>query len=173
MKEEIQKKRNFLKGIGIFEILGGIAGIGIIFWFLLAGFEMNSYSFIIFFIAILFYSYSIFAGIVLFRKTENGIFHSWILQFFQIIGISFNGITYLLTSGGKFLIGYQFTEGKLTFNIAFGSEFDISISNLESNFIQINFIAIALIYVLEKLAKSLKEKKELYNIDDIGKEKSY
>ena len=69
---EIKKKRNILKGIGILEIIGGITGIGLIIWFLLQGFEMNSYSFIIFLIAIIFYSYSIFAGIILFKKTEKG-----------------------------------------------------------------------------------------------------
>lgn len=168
---EIRKKRNILKGIGILEIIGGITGIGLIIWFLLQGFEMNSYSFIIFLIAIIFYSYSIFAGIILFKKTEKGISHSWIIQFIQILGISFNGITYVFTSGGNLMLGYNLTENNLTFNLGIASEFDLSISQDVNNFIQINLIAIIIIYILDKTLKSLSEKNELLNnyIEKIGK----
>ncbi|UAM97808.1 hypothetical protein K8354_16240 [Polaribacter litorisediminis] len=163
MEEEIRKKRNILKGIGILEIIGGITGIGLIVWFLLQGFQMNSYSVIIFLITILFYSYSIFAGIILFKKTEKGISHSWIIQFIQIIGISFNGITYMFTSGGNFMLGYNWTENNLTFNLGIASEFDLSISQDINNFIQINLIAIVIIYILDKTLKSISEKNELLN----------
>jgi len=167
---EIKKKRNILKGIGILEIIGGITGIGLIIWFLLQGFEMNSYSFIIFLIAIIFYSYSIFAGIILFKKTEKGISHSWIIQFIQILGISFNGITYVFTSGGNLMLGYNWTENNLTFNLGIASEFDLSISQDVNNFIQINLIAIIIIYILDKTLKSLSEKNELLNnyVEQIG-----
>lgn len=170
LEEEIRRKRNILKGIGILEIVGGITGIGLIVWFLLQGFQMNSYSFIIFLIAIIFYSYSIFAGIILFKKNEKGISHSWIIQFIQIIGISFNGITYVFTSGGNLMLGYNWTENNLTFNLGIASEFDLSISQDINNFIQINLIAIVFIYILDKTLKSINEKKELLNnyIEKIG-----
>ena len=170
LEEEIRRKRNILKGIGILEIVGGITGIGLIVWFLLQGFQMNSYSFIIFLIAIIFYSYSVFAGIILFKKTEKGISHSWIIQFIQIIGISFNGITYVFTSGGNLMLGYNWTENNLTFNLGIASEFDLSISQNVNNFIQINLIAIVIIYLLDKTLKSINEKKELLNnyIEKIG-----
>lgn len=175
MREELEKKiknnRYILKGIGILEIIGGITGISLVFWLVSQGGEINLISFIILLIALIFYSYSIFAGIILFRKTEKGISHSWIIQFIQIIGISFNGISYLLTSGGNLFLGYNLTENEINFSFGIiASEFDLSISPDVNNFIQINIMAIIIIYLLDKTMKSINEKSELLNsyVEKIG-----
>lgn len=175
MRKELEKKiknnRYILKGIGILEIIGGITGISLVFWLVSQGGEINLFSFIILLIALIFYSYSIFAGIFLFRKTEKGISHSWIIQFIQIIGISFNGITYILTSGGNLLLGYNLTESEINFSFGIiASEFDLSVSPEVNNFIQINIMAIFIIYFLDKSLKSINEKNELLNnyVEKIG-----
>lgn len=180
MKQEhindIKKQRNILKAIGVLEIIGGTAGVGIIMWFLLQGYQMNSYSFLIYLVAILFYGYSIYAGVNLIRKNEDGISHSWIIQFIQIISFSLNGVTFLLTSGGNLLMGYNFTEK--TINFKFGiiaSEFNITVNSIENDFIQINILAILIIYFLDKSFKSIKEKQQILNnyIENIGSQKYY
>ncbi|AUC16817.1 hypothetical protein BTO06_17440 [Tenacibaculum sp. SZ-18] len=171
---EIKKQRNILKAIGVLEIIGGTAGVGIIMWFLLQGYQMNSYTFLIYLVAIVFYGYSIYAGVNLFKKNEDAISHSWIIQFIQIVSFSLNGVTFLLTSGGNLLIGYNFTEK--TINISFGiiaSEFNIIANSIENDFIKINILAILIIYFLDKSFKSIKEKQQILNnyIEKIGSHK--
>lgn len=157
----IKKQRNVLKIIGVIEILGGFVGIALIFWLISRGVQVNLSLFIVLLLALTFYAYSIFAGIVLYKKCEKGIFHSWIVQLIQIIGFSYGGVTYTLTSGANFLIGYNFTEGNLNFNLGLASEFDLSMTTEINNFIQINLIAILFLYLLEKSVKVINEKEEM------------
>ncbi len=165
MKEEFEKKlknkRNIIKGIGILEIIGGVSGIGIILWLMLQGIETNTYVFLIFLFAIGFYMYSIFAGIRLFKLLEKGGFHSRILQYLQIPGISLLGITYILTSGGYLFVGYNSTEGAFQFDFGvLASKFQINIINSDQgNFVYLNIMAIIVLVLLEKSIATIKEQK--------------
>lgn len=102
IKKKLKTNVNVLKGIGILEIVGGISGIGMILWLILQRMEINLYVLLILLIAMGFYAYSIYAGIMLYKHKENGVLHSRILQYFQLFAISTGGTTYLLTSGGNF-----------------------------------------------------------------------
>lgn len=163
MKEEFEKKlksnRNILKGIGILEITGGITGIGLILWLMLQGMETNTYVFLILLFAIGFYIYSIFAGLQLFKHKENGAFHSRILQYLQIPGISLGGMTYILTSGGYLFVGYNITEGNIKFDFGLiASKFQINILNSdEGSFIYLNILAVIVLILLEKAISIIKE----------------
>ena len=163
MKEEFEKKlkskRNILKGIGILEITGGITGIGLILWLILQGMETNTYVFLILLFAIGFYSYSIFAGLQLIKHKENGTFHSWIVQYLQIPGISLGGMTYILTSGGYLFVGYNLTESNIKFDFGLiASKFQINILNSdEGSFIYLNILAIIVLILLEKAIIVIKE----------------
>jgi len=44
---ELKKNRNVLKGIGILEIVGGLTGLGLIFWLMLQGTDTNTFVFMI------------------------------------------------------------------------------------------------------------------------------
>ncbi len=163
MIKEIEKKLkthiNILKGIGILEIVGGIAGIGLIILLTLQGVEINIYVFLIFLVAIFFYIYSIYAGTQLFKHKEDGTLHSRILQYVQLIAISIGGMTYLLTSGGNFFLGYNFTNSTLEFKMSvIASEFQINIISSEHNdFIYFNIMAIAILLLLENAVNKIKE----------------
>jgi hypothetical protein len=165
MIREIDKKLktnlNILKGIAVLEIAGGITGIGLIIWLTLQGLETNTYVFLILLFAIGYYIYSLYAGIHLFKNKEKGILHSKILQYFQLIAISIEGMTYLLTSGGNFFLGYNFTKNTLEFNMSvISSEFEINIMSSEQNdFVYINIMAIAILLLLENAVNKIKEQK--------------
>ena len=167
MIKEIEKKLktniNILKALGLLEIVGGITGIGLILWLALQGLETNTYVFLILLVAMGFYIYSIYAGIKLFKHKENGILHSRILQYLQLIAISIGGMTYLLTSGGNFFLGYNFTNSTIEFNMSIiSSEFQINILSSEQNdFLYINFMAILILLLLEKAVNKIKEQKLL------------
>tara|TARA_R110000744_G_scaffold303221_1_gene412005 strand:+ start:2901 stop:3461 length:561 start_codon:yes stop_codon:yes gene_type:complete len=165
MKKEFEKKlktkRNILKGIGVLEVTGGITGIGLILWLTLQGMETNTYVFLILLFAIGFYIYSIYAGVKLFKHTENDILHSRILQYLQILGISLGGLTYIMTSGGYIFIGYNLTEGNVNFSFALiASKFQINILNSDQgSFIYINILAVVVLILLEKSLSVIKEQK--------------
>ena len=165
MKEEFEKKlkskKNILKGIGILEIIGGVSGIGIILWLMLQGIETNTYVFLIFLFAIGFYIYSIFAGIRLFKHLEKGGFHSRILQYLQIPGISLLGMTYILTSGGYLFVGYNSTEDSFKFDFGvIASKFQINILNSDQgDFVYLNVMAIIVLVLLEKSISAINEQK--------------
>ncbi|MGW9685373.1 hypothetical protein [Flagellimonas sp. 2504JD1-5] len=167
MREEFEKKikskRNILKGIGIFEIVGGVTGLGLIFWLMLQGTETNTFVLLILLFAIAFYIYSIFAGVKLFKHQENDVRHSQIFQCIQILGISFGGFTYLMTSGGYLFLGYNFTEGNITFSFALvASKFQINLLNSsQGSFIYLNFLAILVLVILEKSLIIIQEQKKL------------
>jgi len=159
IEKKLKININILKGIGILEIVGGITGIGLIIWLTLQGMETNTYVFLILLVAIGFYIYSIYAGTKLFKHKENGILHSRILQYLQLIAISIGGMTYLLTSGGNFFLGYNFTNSTLEFKISvISSEFQINIMSSEQNdVVYINIMAIAILLLLEKAVSKIKE----------------
>lgn len=158
-EKELKKNRNILKGIGIFEITGGITGLGAIVWLMLQGTETNTFVLLILLFAIGFYVYSIFAGLKLFKKLEYGIFHSRILQYIQIPAFSIGLLTYIMSSGGYFLIGYNYTEKTITFSFALiASKFQLNILDRgESEFLSINLLAIVVLILLQKTLKNIRE----------------
>ena len=164
MKKEFEKKlknqRKILKGIGIFEIIGGVTGIGLLIYYSSKGIQTSSYVLLIILFAIGFYTYSIYAGNKLYRLNENGAFHSRILQYLQIIGISFAGVTFILTSGGYLFVGYNFTEGNIDFNASIASRFRMNLLHSPyGNFLYINILPIIIISLLEKSLKGIKNQK--------------
>jgi len=171
LNEIIKSKRQILKAVGIVEIIGGISGIGLVFWLILQGFQTNSKLLLVLLFIISFYAFSIFAGIELFKKKEKSINYSRVLQYFQIFAISFGGITYLLSSGGNLFIGYNLTKSTLEFNFSIiASEFQINILNSDQDsFVYLNIWAIILLNLIENATKKIetqlvieKEKKEIY-----------
>jgi hypothetical protein len=167
MREEFEKKlnskRNILKAIGILEVVGGITGIGMILWLTLQGMETNTYVLLILLFAVGFYIYSIYAGIRLFKQKEKGIFHSRIVQLLQVPGISLLGMTYILTSGGYFYVGYNSTEGNIKFEFgAITSRFQINILNSDlGDFVYINVLAIIVLILLENSLAVINEQKSI------------
>ncbi|MEA1786999.1 hypothetical protein U1E44_12925 [Arenibacter sp. GZD96] len=168
IQQEIKTNRTFLKGIGILEIVGGITGIGLIIWLMLQESETNTLVLLILLIAVGFYFYSIYAGIILFKKLENGVLHSLVLQYLQIPAFSIGGFTYIMTSGGYFLLGFNFATSSINFSFALiASKFQIDIlTNSDSAFIKLNLLAILVLALIENsLKKIMKYSKLKANYD--------
>lgn len=161
IKKKLKTNVNILKGIGILEIVGGISGIGMILWLILQRMEINLYVLLILLIAMGFYAYSIYAGIMLYKHKENGVLHSRILQYFQLFAISTGGTTYLLTSGGNFFLGYNITKSIIEFKLGIiSSEFKLNImSTGQNDFVYMNIMAIVIILLLDNAVSKIQELK--------------
>jgi len=168
MKEfdkRIKSKTNILKAVGIIEILGGVSGLNILYSLVFSGIEITPLVLVVFAFVIVFYGFSIFAGLRLFMKSE--ILYSQIIQYLQVFAISFGGMTYFLTLGGFLMVGYNLTLSNLGFNINFFSstfQIDIISSNQES-YVYLNLMAIILLNLIERSKKVIElenEKKDNY-----------
>lgn len=161
IKKKLKTNVNILKGIGILEIVGGISGIGMILWLILQRMEINLYVLLILLIAMGFYAYSIYAGIMLYKHKENGVLYSRILQYFQLFAISTGGTTYLLTSGGNFFLGYNITKSIIEFKLGIiSSEFKLNImSTGQNDFVYMNIMAIVIILLLDNAVSKIQELK--------------
>ncbi|MGB5982509.1 MAG: hypothetical protein WBG46_10240 [Nonlabens sp.] len=159
LRNKLKINTNILKVIGIFEIIGGITGVGLVVQLFIQGSASTVITHIILSFIFLIYSYSIYAGIMLFRKLEKGLLHSKILQYFQLVSLSLGSLTYYLTSGGYILIGYNITKNDLetVFGIFF-SEFQINLGDVSNNdFIYINILALVILYLLDKVQTRIEE----------------
>ena len=82
MHGQLQTK---IKALGIYQIIGGLFGIGLTFYLLNTN---NSFTLLVFLIILFIlglYCYSIYSGIILIKNVEKGLTHSKVNQLFQLI----------------------------------------------------------------------------------------
>ena len=150
----IKQKRKILRIIGIYEIIGGSVGIGLILW---GGFLTDKLSFIAILLILMiigFYTFSIYAGAKLFWHHEKMIVFSKIVQYIQIPSIAVSGFAFTMFAGVSFIIGVDYTNELLfKFNFALlPSNSEIRINRHSSEiFGYINLIPVFIIYILDKL----------------------
>jgi hypothetical protein len=123
----LKDTKTTIKILGIYQLVGGFVGLGIVGWLLLRTNEINGPVFLIFGIAIGLYVFSIKAGSLLLQKgnVKLGIIYSMIHQAVQVISISTGDYGYKYFSGANFSLGFEFTNG-IAFKFGFGlSEFNI------------------------------------------------
>jgi len=149
--------------IAIYEMAGGIVGLGIIIFLIpsiLA--SLNIFMILISILAICGYILSFVAGLFLWKKMDKGITLSIICQAIQIPRFVIGSFSYLFISGLEFIIYFSLNNLllKLKFNFStyFGSHFDISYDPENSKYILIglNLVALALFIYLRKVLKNRK-----------------
>lgn len=159
MKLRIKNTDLTIRILGIYQLLGGIVGLGVTGWLLLKTGTINGPVLFILLTAIGFYSLSIKAGSLLLKKRmKEGLIYSMVNQILQFVAFSVGGNMYKFISGGKTLIGFDFTNG-FHFKIDFGltSEFNFSILVDEQHyFVYVNILAILVLYVLSDIYEELK-----------------
>lgn len=154
MKYRLKNTKITVLAIAIYQIIGGLTGIGLIAWLLLRTQAINGALLLIFLTAVGLYLLSIKAGMYLLEKDyKKGLIYSIIIQTFQVVAIGLGSHKFDFYSGSKANIGFNFTDGfnlKLDFGLTSQINFAINSSDKEY-FLYINIIAIFLIYVLSDL----------------------
>lgn len=158
-----------LKILGIYQIGGGIIGLGLTVW-VISGLTITTFPLIfILLIAVVLYVYSIYCGILLLKKNISGLKHSLINQLLQIINFSIFGFTFQYISGVFISAGLDLTDSLfLMFNFGV-SQWQITINgNKEILILNFNVVALFLVFFIEKLRKEISREQAERQITSIG-----
>lgn len=150
---------NRIYGLVIYQIAGGIFGIGLIVW-LITQLELTNFVIFLLLIALLLYSYSIYCGIILLNRRVLGINHSLINQYFQLISFSILGYGFTYISGLYFSIGVDFTDS-IVFKFNLGvSSWQININrDTDILYVNLNLVSLFLIVFINNLKKKIRKMK--------------
>ena len=162
-----------IKIIGLFQIIGGIIGLGVFSWLAAVQQNVNLFLLLLYVFIVSLYGYSMFSGIMLFRNPATGLRLTLINQILQIFQISLLGYAYKYVSGFGFVVGFDITN-----NFIFNFNFEISSFLMhfdagdETLFVKINILAILLAYysivLLERYQAIMNDKEAAINIQDLG-----
>ncbi|SRR5260221_608688 len=166
LSKRIQSQFNIL---GIYQIGGGIIGLGLVVWLSSGLRAITLLLVIILLVAIALYSYSIYCGILLLRKNIFGVRLSLVNQFLQLFSLSIFGFTFQYTSGAFFSVGFDLTNSFLfTFNLGI-SQWQLTINdNKELLIVNFNIVALFLILFIERLRKEIQKEQVKRRIASIG-----
>ena len=147
-----------IKGLGIYQIAGGIIGIGLSIWLIASEGALSGIVLVLVLFAIGFFSFSIYCGSLLLKNKENGLRYSLINQYLQLINFSIGGYAFQYISGVFFSAGIDLTNSP-AFKINLGvSAWQMNVnSEKEVILINLNFVAVFLIIFIGKLQKGINE----------------
>lgn len=161
-----------LKGLSIYQIGGGIIGIGLTINLIVSLSSIAGILFLLFFVAFVLFGYSIFCGIILLKEPKKGLYHSKINQILQVIQVIAFGYAYQYVSGINLSVGLDLTE-----SLNFKANFSFSAWQLNFNtndptcIVNLNLVAPFLIIWIDK-AKAVIHKDEVEKqLNELSKEK--
>ena len=150
-----------LKALGVYQIIGGIIGIGLTINLISTLISIPKILFPLFFVAFSLFSYSIICGIIIFKSIKKGLRYSKINQILQVVHFMAFGYAYQYISGINFSIGLDLTESlnfKANLNL---SAWQLNINTDDPNLIiNLNLVALFLIIWIDK-AKVATHKEEI------------
>ncbi len=168
MTDSTSKVLSKLYGLGIYQIVGGAIGVILIFWAIINGQQLAGLIFLVYLFMFLFFTFSIYCGILCLKKNNSALNLSLINQILQIIGFAMFGFAFQYAAGVYLTAGLDLTEA---FNFTLGagvSKFDVNINNENQRMeVTFNFIALGLIILIEKLKKQVKEEQDKSKIASI------
>jgi hypothetical protein len=167
-----KKTQTKLYVLGIYQVLGGIAGVGITVWLTTTFTDVNFLLIAIISIALALYAYSIYCGILLLRKSIVALKYSLINQILQFVGFSLFGFAFIYIAGAHFIIGLDFSDSFLfTFKIGLASQWQITINgNKEPLILNFNLVALLLILFIKRLQSKIKDENTERQISSIGEQ---
>ena len=162
-------KSDILK-LGWYQVIGGAIGIiivlNILFHLELAALGLNL---LFYFVMILFFSYSVYCGILCIKLKTAALQFSLVNQFLQLLGFSFGGFTFKYVAGFFLSAGLDITnELHVSFNLGISTFQIYIVQEPITNYINFNLMALFLIYIIDKLKKEQKLEKEQEEIMSIG-----
>lgn len=145
--------KNQLKALAIYQMLGGLLGIGLTIWVMFSG-EITVTQQVLrlgLFAGVL-YVFSILCGRFILRNPKRGLQLSLLNQVFQVLYFSFGAYGFQYVAGLRVGVGVDMVGGWLfKFRLALSS-FHFSIgTDLGQKFIGINLVALFLIFWIERL----------------------
>ena len=155
--DEISDK---LKGLGIYQIVGGLIGLIVTLKVIIEQETFPILLLLLFLIAIMLYSYSIYCGVLVFKLNDRGLFHSLINQYLQLINFTILGYSFRYVSGVYLSTGLDLTNSiKLKFNLGISTWQIIINDNNEFILVSINLVALFLIIFIDKIKRKVNERK--------------
>lgn len=158
-----------LKFLGIYQIAGGIIGLGLSIWLISLPQVIPLLLLFVLLTAVFLYSFSVFCGIQVLLRKEAGLKYSLANQYLQLINFTVFGFTFQYISGVFMTIGFDYTESfLLTFNAGVSS-WKISINtDKELLLFSFNFVAFYLIIFINNLRKEINDKNVEQEFDSLG-----
>ena len=161
-----------IKGLGIYQVVGGILGVIFLIWLILGQQAISIVSLFLLFAGIGLFLYSVYCGSLLLKQNIEGLRHSLINQYLQLINFSVIGYAFQYVSGIFFSIGigiyfppdvntfYPIADPSKTlimFKFNFGvSEWAINISSGRNMILlNLNLVALFLINFINKLKRKI------------------
>lgn len=152
-----------LKGLGIYQIAGGIIGLLLTVWSVLNLPGIAGILLLIILIAVTLYAYSIYCGILLLKKKAIGLKFSFVNQCLQLVSISAFGFAFKYVSGIVLAVGIDLTESFYFIFDAGVSSWQISIYGDTAPFIiSFNFVAVFILLFIDRLKRTI-QKEQLEN----------
>ena len=159
------KTKKIIKFVAYYQIIGGIIGVlfaikGLI---QMADFSILTVVFILF--AVTVFSFSILCGQRLLKgEIQRALKLSTVNQLSQFFSVSILGLSYRYTAGLYLGFGFDFTDGfLLVFNIELAQFIVLFKSTSTEAVLQINLIALILLYIIGKIKKDIQKGLELFN----------
>lgn len=155
--------------LGLYQITGSILGAGVIGWSLYKDQSLTSVTVSLYTGIFLIFAYSVFCGILCLKNKRSALICSLVNQMLQLIGFAIFGYAFRYVSGFYLSVGVDFSDS-LEFDFGAGiSTFTLNINKDPQLFkVDINFIALGLVFWIDRLMRIMKQEVDLKEIRTIG-----
>ncbi|MDE3212871.1 MAG: hypothetical protein KGM98_06525, partial [Bacteroidota bacterium] len=150
--------RTDLNKLGIYQVAGGFLGMVLLIINLISIPHLIAQNGLFVLLVLLFFSYSIYCGILCFLKKGSALGHSLVNQLLQLLNFTIGGLLFGYSAGIFISIGLDLTHF-LDFSFDAGISRFVSLYSPRLNQLEIsiNLVALAIIYWIEKIKKRVRQ----------------
>ncbi|RYU97376.1 hypothetical protein [Emticicia agri] len=161
--QKTNKFKSKIAFLAYYQIAGGTVGILLLIWLIASTFPVQGMSILLYLLMAVFFGLSICSGWLLIEKRiEAGLTLSKINQILQIFGLAFGGFAFEYVAGVAVFIGINLEDSaSFMFNFSF-SKLELYV-NSSKDFakVEVNLIAIYLVYLIIKLQNAIASDRRL------------